>query len=75
LHEEKPNWLPSIHGNYGQGKGWHGLRLSVVISSNGWDMLAIVLQIRKRSFLYAYVTTYISAGVLNKPNPSVSNRS
>jgi len=75
LHEEKPKWLPNIHGKHGQGKGWYGLRLSIVISSNGWDMFAIVLQIRKCRFLCTYATTYISVGVLNKPNSSVSNRS
>lgn len=59
----------------GRGKVWYGLRLSIVISSNGWDMNAIVLQTGKCNFACASAITQMSVGVLNRPNPYVSNRS
>ena len=48
---------------------------SIVRKSVGWDMFADALQIGKRVCLEAQLTTRISAGVKDKPNPYVSNRS
>lgn len=49
--------------------------VSIVRKRVGWDMFADALQIGKRVCPEAQFTTHISAGVKDKPNPYVSNRS
>lgn len=49
--------------------------VSIVRKSIGWDIIANVLQVGKRVCHEAQFTTHISAGVKDKPNLYVSNRS
>lgn len=49
--------------------------VSIVRKRVGWDMFADALQIGKRVCPEVQFSTHISAGVKDKPNPYVSNRS
>lgn len=49
--------------------------VSIVRKRVGWDIFADALQIEKRVCLEAQLTTRISAGVKDEPNPYESDRS